>query len=280
MEVEVQWYLSGFTNKASAYGLLQWLTERMYQSGDGWLEESEMLLDILSDETGWEREELKSAITRLVSAKIFTRTDDRITAERVQQNIRKRFRLSERRAESGRKGAIVTNSSRQLLGKSPAKVGKRREESRGEEIRGDERREHETSTLRGSLSEESARERTAKMWPPAGEEVVPHVFLTPEQKQNIRQQMSDAEAKYWLREMSETAEHNLPDWKKRYSDHQRVLKKWRLMKLEKGFVWNEQKRMYEYPQRSSSKAMATANLERGVEAVRNLEEMERQHEAK
>jgi len=77
------------------------------------------------------------------------------------------------------------------------------------------------------------------------DEVAPGVFLTPEQKERILQQISSkAERRYWTQELADYARDKPVLWRK-YKDHERVLMKWRRRHLENGFTWNEALGHYE-----------------------------------
>jgi hypothetical protein len=97
-----------------------------------------------------------------------------------------------------------------------------------------------------------------KSWPPAGDEIKQHVFLTEEQRLSLYDHMCMTELNYWCTELSDYANENLVRWKKKYKDHSKVILKWRRMKLEKGYIWNKAAEMYRFPERKPSSNFKTS----------------------
>ncbi len=119
--------------------------------------------------------------------------------------------------------------------------------------------------------------RSAKSWPPEGEEVAPNVFLTPKQRNQLLESMCESEAEYWIRELADKAEQNPARWRSEYRNHFLVIQKWRRMKYESGFVWNEATRLYGYPNKKGGIGSKN-NFDVGVETTKILREMEEQQE--
>lgn len=111
-----------------------------------------------------------------------------------------------------------------------------------------------TSTINPSITKviEGAeptpkKSKKVKSWPPPGTEVLPGVYLTDDQKLALKKDFSTKEIQYWLSEMAEAAEQRPDWWRKTYSNHSLVVRKWRKIKIECGYQWSETKAHYERP---------------------------------
>lgn len=98
-----------------------------------------------------------------------------------------------------------------------------------------------------SVPPRSKKTKKLSTWPPAGSEVRANIFLTAEQQEKLTEALKPKEIIYWLNEIEGTAKDNLAAWKKKYKDHYRVILKWRTMKIERGFIWNDQADGYRFP---------------------------------
>lgn len=111
-------------------------------------------------------------------------------------------------------------------------------------------------------------------WPPPGKELKKDVFLTDDQVNALLKDMGKAELWYWINELAASAEQKPKHWKKAYTNHSLVVRKWRKAKLESGFIWNDSKRMYEYPPRAPAKSATERQLEKSGDLIKKLEDEE------
>ena len=82
-------------------------------------------------------------------------------------------------------------------------------------------------------------------------EVAKHIFLSPKQTASLLSKLSQREYEYWLNELS-TAFEAKPKYRKEYKNHASVMTQWRKRRLEEGKVWNEDRGLYVWPNRSSN----------------------------
>lgn len=133
-----KWFLSHYSDKASAYGFLLWLAETLYHSNDGCVPESEIFYEGFANEIGWSKDSTCLALARLCQANLFFAKGGFIYSKRVLREVEERKTLSVKRSNSGKLGGIAratnANESKHLLANAKQIVAK---SSRGEEKRVD-----------------------------------------------------------------------------------------------------------------------------------------------
>jgi hypothetical protein len=170
--------------------------------------------------------------------------EDFVSNSRLQKERSAQQERSSERAESGKKGALSKwNKDLGAVAKPPKEDGSATHQPMAKDGSSSS---SSTSTAIISLSKERDTQTAKKpSWPPAGTEVAPLVFLTEDQKAYLKKNFSDREILYWLKELATSAGHNPTLWKKKYKNHMSVITSWRKRKLEDGYTWNENRRLYE-----------------------------------
>lgn len=81
-------------------------------------------------------------------------------------------------------------------------------------------------------------------------EYAPNVLLSDAEYERLMNEFEPGEVDYWLRELSEaagTTPSSIGRWKKKYDDHNLVIRAWRRRRLEEGKIWNVEQKLYMKP---------------------------------
>lgn len=129
-----KWFLSHYQDKARAYGFFLWIVEVLNQTNDGWIELDQIFAVGLGSEIGWKPDEVIEAITKLIEAKLFLLQDGKFASKKALEGFREASKVSQARAEAGRKGGIKSGTSRASGSKT-----KQNEANEADKIRSDKK---------------------------------------------------------------------------------------------------------------------------------------------